>query len=304
MMDRSTREISATDLRLIERFIDSIWSESGLADSTLESYRMDLSSLSLWLGAGQKTLLEADRIDLMRYLAGKSSYGTRTIVRQLSAFRRFFRYCIAESLIDFCPTDEILSPLVGRSLPKSLSESEIEALLNAPDINGKIGLRDRSMLETLYGAGLRVSELVSLPLGAVNRTDGWVRLTGKGSRERLVPLGEHAVHWLTEYLEHARPKLLSNKPSSDLYLTARGSRMTRQAFWINIRKYAIAAGIGSEITPHAMRHSFATHLLDHGTDIRTIQQLLGHRDLSTTQVYTHVSRKRLSQVLKDHHPRG
>ncbi len=305
MKKQPSPEISKEDHQLINQFTDSIWSESGLADNTLESYRLDLISLSLWLKQQKKNLHEADRADIMRYLAGKSTYGARTIARQLSTFRRFYRYCVAESLLISCPTDEIISPFIGRSLPKSLSESEIEALLHAPNVNKDIGLRDRSMLETLYGAGLRVSELVSLPLGAVNRAEGWVRLTGKGARERLVPLGEHAVHWLNEYMERARPNLSKKGLSNDLYITARGRQMTRQTFWINIRKYATAAGISSEkITPHALRHSFATHLLDHGSDLRTIQQLLGHSDLSTTQIYTHVSRQRLSKLLKDHHPRG
>ena len=305
MMKQPSPEISNEDLQLINQFTDSIWSESGLAQNTLESYRLDLISLSLWLNQQKKNLLEVDRADIMRYLANKSTYGARTIARQLSTYRRFYRYCVAESVLKSCPTDEITSPFIGRSLPKALSESEIEALLHAPDIGKDIGLRDRSMLETLYGAGLRVSELVSLPLGAVNRAEGWVRLTGKGARERLVPLGEHAVHWLNEYMERARPNLSKKGLSNDLYITSRGRQMTRQTFWTNIRKYATAAGISSEkITPHALRHSFATHLLDHGSDLRTIQQLLGHSDLSTTQIYTHVSRQRLSKLLKDHHPRG
>lgn len=304
MMSSQLIEVSQEDLRLIEEFTNAIWAESGLTQPTLESYRQDLKSLALWLRRRKKNLIHADRADIMRYLAGNSDYAARTVVRQLSAFRRFFRYCTAQSLIEVCPTDDVLSPLVGRNLPKSLSEDQIAALLQAPDITTDIGLRDRSMLETLYGAGLRVSELVNLPIGAVNRTDGWVRLTGKGSRERFVPLGEHALHWLGEYLEYSRPNLLKHGLSKDLYVTARGKQMTRQALWFNIRKYASKAGIAVEITPHSLRHSFATHLLDHGADIRTIQQLLGHSDLATTQIYTHVSRQRLSELLKKHHPRG
>ena len=303
-MSTQVIEISQEDLRLIEEFSDAIWAESGLTQHTLESYQQDLKSLALWLKRRKKTLIHAERADIMRYLSGKSEYAARTIVRQLSTFRRFFRYCVAESLIEVCPTDEILAPFVGRHLPKSLSEDDVAALLDAPDISTNIGLRDRSMLETLYGAGLRVSELVTLPLGSVNRTDGWVRLTGKGSRERFVPLGEHAVHWLGDYLEYSRPNLLKHGISNDLYVTARGKQMTRQALWHNIRKYGLKAGIKVEITPHSLRHSFATHLLDHGADIRTIQQLLGHSDLATTQIYTHVSRQRLSDLLKEHHPRG
>ncbi len=299
----STR-VSSKDLQVIEEFTDAIWAESGLTKQTLESYQMDLMGLAAWLQEQKKSLLHANRSDILRYLASRSSYGARTIIRQLSSFRRFFLYCVSQSILNTCPTAEISTPLVGRILPKSLTEAEVEALLAAPDINRPVGLRDRSMIETIYGAGLRVSELVNLPLGAINRADGWVRLTGKGSRERLIPLGEHAVYWMSEYLEKARSQLLKTKLSNDLYITARGSRMTRQAFWMNIRKYTLVAGIKTDITPHALRHSFATHLLDHGTDIRTIQQLLGHSDLSTTQIYTHVSKQRLSKLLKDHHPRG
>lgn len=297
-------EVSQENLRLIEEFADAIWAESGLSRPTLEFYQQDLNSLALWLKRRNKSLIQADRADIMRYLSGMSEYAARTVVRQLCAFRRFYRYCAAQSLIEVCPTDDILAPFVGRSLPKSLSEDDVAALLDAPDISTNVGLRDRSMLETLYGAGLRVSELVTLPLGSVNRTDGWVRLTGKGSKERFVPLGEHAVHWLGDYLEYSRPNLLKHGISNDLYITARGKQMTRQALWYNIRKYALIAGIKVEITPHSLRHSFATHLLDHGADIRTIQQLLGHSDLATTQIYTHVSRQRLSNLLKEHHPRG
>lgn len=304
MMSDQVIEVSQKDLQLIRQFADAIWAESGLTQQTLESYQQDLRSLAIWLRRRKKNLIHAERADIMRYLAGRSEYAARTAVRQLSAFRRFFRYCAAESLIQNCPTDDVLAPLVGKSLPKSLTEDEVAELLNAPDLSAAIGLRDRSMLETLYGAGLRVSELVDLQLGSVNRTDGWIRLTGKGSKERLVPLGEHAVHWLNEYIEYSRPTLLKHKVSNDLYVTARGKRMTRQALWSNIRKYTIKAGIEVEITPHSLRHSFATHLLDHGADIRTIQQLLGHSDLSTTQIYTHVSRQKLSELLKRHHPRG
>jgi len=300
----SKKQITSTSLRLIDAFLDSIWSVSGLAEQTLESYRLDLQSFARWLQEQNKELIETERSDVLRYFASRSDCGTRTIVRQLSSLRRFFRYCVDQSLLQICPTDDIASPLIGRSLPNTLTEREVGALLAAPDIQRAIGLRDRSMLETIYGAGLRVSELVSLSLAGVNLAEGWVRMTGKGSRERLVPLGEHAVYWLNTYLESARPRLLKQLTSNDLYVTARGRKMTRQAFWQNIRKYAVKAAIKSDISPHSLRHSFATHLLDHGADIRTIQQLLGHSDLSTTQVYTHVSKQRLSTLLKEHHPRG
>ncbi len=299
-------DISLQNSDLIDRFADTVWSESGLSDLTLDAYRRDLTAFAEWQEERNKNLVHTNRQDVLRYLASRDDFNPRSLARHLCALRRFFTFCVTESLLNDCPTDNIDSPSVGHSLPKTLSLTDIELLLEMPDITLPTGLRDRSMLETLYGAGLRVSELIGLLVSSINLQDGWLRMTGKGSRERLVPLGEYAVDWLMRYLSDARPKLLAvhGGITDDLFITARGKRMTRQAFWNNVRKYGLQAGINSELSPHSLRHSFATHLLDNGTDIRTIQQLLGHSSLTTTQIYTHVSKKRLSTVLKQHHPRG
>ena len=306
MTDKSqhTAEPHADDIALIEQFIDTVWSESGLSQATLEAYRLDLISLARWLGQRQTHLIDANRGDIMGFLADRHSRKARTMSRYLSTYRRFFRYCVAESMISVCPTDNVVSPFVGSSLPNTLSIEEVESVLHAPDVSTAIGVRDRAMLETMYGAGLRISELVGLSVNSVNLVDGWVRLFGKGSRERIVPLGFYAIKWIQQYIGSERENILKGKRSEDLFVTARGTRMTRQSFWMIIRKYATASGIGKEISPHSLRHSFATHLLNNGTDLRTIQALLGHSDLSTTQIYTHVSKHRLTEVLRQHHPRG
>ncbi len=295
---------SERDEVLIQEFLDTVWSESGLSQETLVAYRTDLTALALWQNQMGKTLDTTERSEILNYLANRVHYSARSSARQLSTFRRFYRYCVEESIISESPVISISSPFVGKSLPKSLTESEVERLLDAPDTATSLGIRDRTMLETMYGAGLRVSELVSLQVNSVNIPDGWVRLTGKGSRERLVPLGDYAIEWLKRYLDGTRDLIRKRQISDDLFVTARGKQMTRQAFWQLLRKYALIAQIKSELSPHSLRHSFATHLLDHGADLRTIQQLLGHSDLKTTQVYTHLSSSRLSDVVKMHHPRG
>ena len=297
-------ELSPDDARLIDQFTDTLWSESGLAEATLDAYRLDLSAFGKWQNASDNSLLNASRSDVMAYLASRTNYSARSVARQLSTLRRFYRFCVAEELVAASPTENISFPFAGKPLPKSLSEDEVESLLNAPDTSTSLGVRDRAMLETLYGAGLRTSELISLSVNSVSLQNGWVRLTGKGAKERLVPLGEYAVEWLETYLNGHRSNLLKRKTSDDLFVTVRGSKMTRQAFWLNVRKYAVVAGIETEMTPHSLRHSFATHLLNNGTDLRTIQQLLGHSDLSTTQIYTHISKQRLADLLRQHHPRG
>ena len=304
MSKSETESILPDDSKLIDQFTDTVWSESGLAETTLEAYRFDLIALAQWLHSNKRSLLKINRSDIMGYLASRSGYSARSVARQLSTYRRFYRYCLMEELVRQSPTENIASPFIGRPLPKCLTEDEVEALINAPDTTTALGVRDRSMLETLYGAGLRTSELISLTVNSVSLQNGWVRLTGKGAKERLVPLGEYAVEWLETYLDGHRMRILNNKTSNDLFVTKRGGRMTRQAFWMNIRKYSQIAGIESELTPHTLRHSFATHLLNNGTDLRTIQQLLGHSDLSTTQIYTHVSKQRLTDLLRQHHPRG
>ena len=303
-MDRKQLDVSSSDAGLIDQFIDAVWSESGLSELTLEAYQSDLNHLANWQKKKGKNLLSTSRSDVLDYLASRVLLSPRTVSRQLSTFRRYFRFCFAESLIQSVPTKNIDFPYVGRVLPTSLSEEEVERLILAPDTETAIGCRDRTMFETLYGAGLRVSELIGLSVNSVNLEYGWVRLTGKGARERLVPLGEYAVEWIGVYMNSCRTKMLKRKVSDDLFITTRGKRMTRQAFWLNVRKYCSKAEIDAEVSPHTLRHSFATHLLNNGTDLRTIQQLLGHADLSTTQIYTHVSKHRLSELLRRHHPRG
>ncbi len=304
MKNRTQFEFDLDDESLIEQFCDTIWSESGLSEQTLEAYRLDLLSLANWQNKNRKELLSSDRDDILDYLASCAMLSPRSVARKLSTFRRFFRFCHAETLIRQIPTENIDFPYAGRVLPTTLSEEEVENLILAPDTNTPIGARDRTMLETLYGAGLRVSELISLGVDSVDLDHGWVRLTGKGSRERLVPLGEYAVDWIDTYMKHFRSKLLKGKVTNDLFVTNRGKCMTRQSFWLIVKKYCVKAGIHSRVSPHSLRHSFATHLLNNRTDLRTIQQLLGHSDLSTTQIYTHVSKRRLAELLQKHHPRG
>ncbi|MGM0593268.1 MAG: site-specific tyrosine recombinase XerD [Pseudomonadota bacterium] len=298
--------ISEQDLALIERFADALWLERGLSDNTLSAYRSDLQRLAQWLLSQQLTLPGADRADLLRYLQQRVEQGTssRTSARLLSSIRRFYRYLLRERLIAEDPSARIDAPRLGRALPKSLTESEVERLLCAPDISEPLGLRDRAMLEVLYASGLRVSELVSLLLPQINLQQGLVRVVGKGNKERLVPLGEEALTWLERYVREGRGVLLGARQSDVLFPSRRGSAMSRQAFWQLIKRYAIKAEIDKPLSPHTLRHAFATHLLNHGADLRVVQLLLGHSSLSTTQIYTHVARERLKSLHAAHHPRG
>ena len=299
----------------IDTFIDHLWLEDSLAKNTLESYRADLSQFNIWLGLQKKgssksELVSANQADIQQYLAVKFPLSKpRSISRLIASMRRFYRYALRENLIKTDPTLQIESPKLPRSLPKSLNESEVEDLLNAPDINQPIGLRDRAMLELLYASGLRVSELVGVKVNEVSTQDGVVRVTGKGSKTRLVPMGEEAADWIDQYLKTARPKILASQISAGqmtdaMFVTNRGGAMTRQAFWYLIKRYAIVAGISKHMSPHVLRHAFATHLLNHGADLRVVQMLLGHADISTTQIYTHVARERLKSLHSLHHPRG
>ena len=289
----------------LDTFIDHLWLEDGLSKNTLESYRADLSQFNVWLNKQQKDLLSANQADIQHYLAVKFPQSKpRSISRLIASMRRFYRYALRESLIKTDPTLQIESPKLPRSLPKSLNEKEVEDLLNAPDIRQSIGLRDRAMLELLYASGLRVSELVGVKVNEVSTQDGVVRVTGKGSKTRLVPMGEEAADWIDQYLKQARPKILDGQMTDALFVTARGNAMTRQAFWYLIKRYALVAGISKHMSPHVLRHAFATHLLNHGADLRVVQMLLGHADISTTQIYTHVARERLKQLHSMHHPRG
>jgi integrase/recombinase XerD len=290
----------------IERFSDAMWMERGLSKNTLAAYQSDLSGLAGWLAKDNRGLLAARREDLLGYLSERVAEGAkpRTTARLLSSMRRFYRYHVREGRLQEDPSVRIDTPRIGRPLPDSLSEGDVESLLNGPDETNALGLRDRAMLELLYACGLRVSELVSLATDQVNLTQGVVRLMGKGNKERLVPLGEEAVDWLQQYIESGRPELAGDSTSRQLFITRRGSGMTRQAFWYRIRHYAVKSGIEKHLSPHTLRHAFATHLLNHGADLRVVQMLLGHSDLSTTQIYTHVARERLKEIHATHHPRG
>jgi integrase/recombinase XerD len=283
------------DETLLERFLDAVWMEHGLSDHTLVAYRADLKGMALFLRKHAATLMTAQRADLLAYLTQRVKGGARprTTARLLSSLRRFYQYLLREGCLKSDPSAQIDAP-----------KSEVEALLQAPDVSQFLGLRDRAMIELLYACGLRVSELIELPVSQLNLRQGVLRVVGKGNKERLVPLGEEAADWLDRYQHQARPALLAKRMSDALFVTKRGSAMTRQAFWYLIKRYARQAGITTGLSPHGLRHSFATHLLNHGADLRVLQMLLGHSNLSTTQIYTHVARERLKGLHATHHPRG
>ncbi|PZN32485.1 MAG: site-specific tyrosine recombinase XerD [Proteobacteria bacterium] len=304
---KTSSETAASPSRAaIERFLDAVWMERGLSPNTLSAYRADLVALDRWLQARGTSIVAATRADVLEFIAWRVEAGARprSTARQLSSFRRFFRYIVREGLIAEDPTAQIAMPKIGRSLPKSLTEEEVEALLAAPAIEDPLGHRDRTMLEVLYATGLRVSELVNLKASHVNMTQGVLRIVGKGDRERLIPLGEEAVSWLQRFIDGPRLEILLERQTDYLFPTRRGDRMTRQAFWHIIKRYAQKAGVQKALSPHTLRHAFATHLLNHGADLRVVQMLLGHSDLSTTQIYTHVARERMKELHAQHHPRG
>jgi len=291
----------------IERFIDAMWMEKGLSDNTLSSYRLDLRQYQTWLAKSRNiSLLRADRSQLQAYLGARVEKGQspRSTARFLSCVRGFYRFSLREGRITIDPTLDIESPKLGRPLPKSLSEEDVERLLQAPDIDIALEFRDRTMLELLYACGLRVTELTSLQLVQLSLNQGVVRVFGKGSKERLVPMGEEALMWLQRYMAGPRSELLKGVPSDTLFPSRRGTQMTRQTFWHRIKIYAQRADISKKLSPHTLRHAFATHLLNHGADLRVVQMLLGHSDLSTTQIYTHVAKARLQELHAQHHPRG
>ena len=300
-------EHEVIDRAEIDAFCDTLWLEDGLAKASLSSYRSDLLHLSDWLNEQDlATLSNADEVALLRFVAQLSqTLRASSQARYISTLRRFYRHLLARGQIQADPTLRIAMPAKPARLPKVLSEIQVDALLAAPLIDTPLGQRDRAMLETLYATGLRVSELVGLKLHEVNYDMGVVRVFGKGSKERLVPLGEEAIDWLRAFLADARPTLLNGRQSDDLFVTARGSGMTRQAFWQLIKRYAKLAGMNPDrLSPHVLRHAFATHLLNHGADLRVVQLLLGHADISTTQIYTHIARERLKTLHTTHHPRG
>jgi integrase/recombinase XerD len=292
---------------LMDRFCDHLWLEDGLSDLTLAAYRRDLTIFGTWLAAARDhTLAEIVSGDIEAYLAFRFANHThaRSAARYVSSLKRFCRYLLRENLIQTDPTVNLDSPKLPRALPKTLSEAEVEALLAIDDTDTPLGLRDKAMLEILYATGLRVSELIGLKLMAVSLDAGVVRVTGKGNKERLVPLGEEAVSWTARYLKEARPTLMAKNVCDQVFVTARGAGMTRQAFWYLIKRRARNAQLTRPLSPHTLRHAFATHLLNHGADLRIVQMLLGHADISTTQIYTHVARERLKKLHAAHHPRG
>jgi len=298
---------SPADLAEVDRFCDALWLEDGLAKATLDSYRSDLGRLGLWLAENNhEALLDIRETTLAAFIAHLSHHTRASSQsRYLSTLRRFYRWQLGRGRIVADPTLKLANPARPSRLPKVTSEKQVDNLLNAPNLDTPLGLRDRAMLETIYATGLRVSELVNLKLHEIGFNEGVLRALGKGSKERLVPLGEQAIDWLLRYLNEARPEILKGQQSDALFVTARGGAMTRQAFWQLIKRYALIAGIAPEkLSPHVLRHAFATHLLNHGADLRVVQLLLGHADISTTQIYTHVARERLKSLHAMHHPRG
>jgi len=290
--------------RHVEAFLDHLWMEFGLSDNTVRAYRADLRAVKNYLQENNVGLLEPTDADLAEYIGFVSSKSPRTAARRLSTLRRFFRFLLREGIVEVDPSVRVSSLRSGRKLPRSLSEEDVEALLDAPNVETKIGLRDRTMLELLYATGLRVSELVNITLSEVNMRQGVVRVFGKGNKERLVPFGEVSLAWLEQYMADGRPNIVQGMASDAMFPTSRGRPMSRQAFWYAIKKYASNAGIATDLSPHTLRHAFATHLLNHGADLRVVQLLLGHSDISTTQIYTHVARERMKDMHRQHHPRG
>ena len=290
---------------LIDNFIDELWLEKGLSKNTLTAYRNDIQSFSNWYKGN--SLLEVERVDLLDYLADrlKEGFSSRSTARSLSSLRAFYSHLTVRHNLKENPTSRVESPKLGRSLPKTLSEEEVEKLIQAPDIDDDIGLRDRAMLELIYACGLRVSELISLDILNINLRQGVIRVIGKGEKERLVPMGEEALHWIERYINKSRPNFIkADNKITEVFLSKRGKAMTRQTFWYRLKEYAQLASINKELSPHTLRHAFATHLINHGADLRTVQLLLGHSSLSTTQIYTEVARHRMKELHNEHHPRG
>lgn len=290
----------------IEHYIDAMWMERGLSDNTLSAYRRDLSQYQQWLASRDSSILRADRVDLQAYLGAclKKGQSQRSTARFMSCARSFYRFLLREGKLQDDPTLDVDSPKLGRPLPKSLSEQDVDRLLEAPDTELALEFRDRAMLELLYACGLRVSELTGLQLVQVSLNQGVVRVFGKGSKERLVPMGEEAQRWLQRFMAGPRSELLKGIPSDVVFPSRRGTQMTRQTFWYRIKIYARRAQINKPLSPHTLRHAFATHLLNHGADLRVVQMLLGHSDLTTTQIYTHVAKQRMQELHAKHHPRG
>jgi integrase/recombinase XerD len=305
---RSLKKSSKSDRDpAIDQFIDSLWAQKGLAELTLSAYQQDLTQFSRWLAPRNRPLSVAQQTDVQQFLGERFERGSsaRSNARLLSTLKQFYRHLVTLGARQDNPTALVSAPRIHRSLPQAMNERDVEKLLQAPDLDSDFGMRDRCMLELMYSSGLRVSELVGLQLNQVNTRLGLVRLVGKGSKERVVPVGEEALHWLQRYLQQSRPALQVTSALNDaLFLSSRGTAITRQAFWQNIKKHLLTAGVKTVFSPHSLRHAFATHLLNHGADLRTVQMLLGHSSLSTTQIYTHIAQTRLQSIHAQHHPRG
>ena len=296
-------------LDAIDTFIDALWLEEGLARNTLLAYRRDLELLATWLDQQHKVLQAATEVDLQAFFAQQHATTKATTAnRRLTVFKRYFRWALREHRVAADPTLKLEAAKQAVRVPKTLTEAQVEALLAAPDTSQALGVRDRTMLELMYASGLRVSELVTLKISNLNLNDNVLRVLGKGSKERLIPFGEFACQWLRNYLAHARSELLTGRQTDDLFVTVRGSStgsaMSRVMFWMLVKKYALASGIRAPLSPHTLRHAFATHLLNHGADLRSVQMLLGHADIATTTIYTHIARQRLAALHSQHHPRG
>jgi integrase/recombinase XerD len=305
---RSLKKSSKSDRDpAIDQFIDSLWAQKGLAELTLSAYQQDLTQFSRWLAPRNRPLSVAQQTDIQQFLGERFERGSsaRSNARLLSTLKQFYRHLVRLGERQDNPTALVSAPRIHRSLPQAMNERDVEKLLQAPDLDSDFGMRDRCMLELMYSSGLRVSELVGLQLNQVNTRLGLVRLVGKGSKERVVPVGEEALHWLQRYLQQSRPALQVTSALNDaLFLSSRGTAITRQAFWQNIKRHLLTAGVKTVFSPHSLRHAFATHLLNHGADLRTVQMLLGHSSLSTTQIYTHIAQTRLQSIHAQHHPRG
>ena len=298
-------KVASQDHQLIDTFLDTIWLESGLSENTLSSYRSDLYQFVTYLHQQGCELFTVRRSNIIDFLQHRGEQGSRrTVSRSLSSIKRFYRYALVQGLSQEDPSADVAAPSIGKSLPKSLSEDSVESLIRAADTKTDFGVRDRAMLETLYATGLRVSELIKLQINEMDLVVGVCRVIGKGGKERLVPLGDQAVDWLEQYLATARLNILGGRSTDAVFVTRRGMAMSRQGFWQNIKRYALIAGVDPSLSPHTLRHAFATHLLNHGADLRSVQMLLGHSSLSTTQIYTHVAKARLHALHKEHHPRG
>ena len=299
--------MSDSDRQILDAFIDNIWIEKGLSQNTLDSYRSDLEQFSSWLEKNNLNYIKTSKKEILSYLSFlfQKGLGSKTVARKLSSLKSFFRYLVFKSIILNDPSSEVETPKLLKSIPKSISEKEVEALLAAPDEKTDIGLRDKTMIETLYSCGLRISELTNLELLNLNLRQGVIRVIGKGQKERLVPMGDQLIGLLELYISSSRKNLLNKRHSDFLFLSTRGQRMTRQSFWHRIKHYCLASGFEPDkISPHVLRHAFATHLLNNGADLRVVQLLLGHSDLNTTQIYTEVARQRLKRLHTEHHPRG